>query len=151
MVYWQPYGQWMGKYLSKHPQREGRSESMKKLILRIFKVITVEGCTLWLCSWGQEPGAREARREISKISFFVNFVYLYFFSSFCFRAGFICLCSLTTSKIAQVFLWIKGSKSKIRNRPFFGRQKPDTIRQKEWNLSFYSAWPQSKLHVIVLV
>ena len=37
----------------------------------------------------------------------------------------------TTSKIAQVLLRITGSKSKIQNRLFFGRQKLDTIRQKE--------------------
>ena len=45
----------------------------------------------------------------------------------------------------------KALKVKFRIYIFFGRQKLDTIRQKEWNLSFYSAWPQSNLHTIVFV
>ena len=43
----------------------------------------------------------------------------------------------------------KALKVKSRIDFFFGRQKLDTIRQKEWSLSLYSAWPQSNLHVIV--
>ena len=48
------------------------------------------------------------------------------------------------------FIWIKSSKTEIKNWFFFGCQMSRTIRKEKWNLFLNSTRPQSNLHFNVV-